>query len=182
MAENIKIENLIKQAQAGDTDAFSYLYDEYFAHIYRYVYYRVNREDVDDVVAQIFMKAWDNLGRFTAREGATFSSWLFKIAHNLVIDQYRKHRSIAELPSDIVDEREAYDPQKVAQNKLDQVVLKEALSHLKEAYRQVIVLKFINGFSNQEVADILKRKEGNVRILQFRALRELKVVLQKMGY
>jgi len=70
MAENTKIENLIKQAQAGDTDAFSYLYDEYFAHIYRYVYYRVNREDVDDVVAQIFMKAWDNLGQFTAREGA----------------------------------------------------------------------------------------------------------------
>jgi len=182
MADNTKIEKLVKKAQAGDTDAFACIYDEYFSHIYRYVYYRVNKGDVDDVVAQVFMKAWNNLGRFRTREGATFGAWLFKIAHNLVVDQYRKHRSVSELPIDIADERESTDPRKIAQNKLDQVVLKKALSHLKEAYRQVIVLKFINGFSNQEVAEILKRKEGNIRILQFRALKELKNILQKMGY
>ncbi len=182
MTDNTKIEKLIKKAQAGDTDAFAYIYDEYFSHIYRYVYYRVNREDASDVVAQVFMKAWDNLGKFRIQKGATFGSWLFRIAHNLIVDQYRQHRSIAELPVDIADEREAIDPQRITQNKLDQVVLKKALSHLKEAYRQVIVLKFINGFSNQEVAEILKRKEGNIRILQFRALKELKNILQKMGY
>ncbi len=182
MSSKTDINKLIKKAQAGDTDAFAYVYDEYFSHIYRYVYYRVNKAEVDDVVAQVFMKAWDNLGKFRFKKGATFGSWLFKIAHNLVVDSYRAHRSLAELPTDIVDERETSDPQYVAQSKLDQVVLKKALSHLKETYRQVIVLKFINGFSNQEIAEILKRKEGNVRILQFRALKELKEVLVKMGY
>ncbi len=182
MQNKKKIEELVKKAQAGDTDAFSYLYDEYFSHIYRYVYYRVNKEEVDDVVAQVFMKAWDNLGKFKIQKGATFGSWVFRIAHNLVVDSYRTHRGIVELPLDLKDERPVSDPQRTAQNKLNQVVLKKALSQLKEAYRQVIVLKFINGFSNQEIADILKRKEGNVRILQFRALKELKNVLSEMGY
>ncbi len=182
MNDKTNIEKLIKKAQAGDTDAFAYVYDEYFSHIYRYVYYRVNKEEVDDVVAQVFMKAWDNLGRFKIQKGVSFGAWLFRIAHNLVVDQYRVHRGVSELPTELIDERRESDPRHVAQIKLDQVVLKRALSQVKDVYKQVILLKFINGLSNQEIAEVLKRKEGNVRILQFRALKELKVVLAKMGY
>ncbi|EKD63434.1 MAG: hypothetical protein ACD_51C00280G0017 [uncultured bacterium] len=175
------IDALVVSAQSGDTEAFSSIYDQYFSHIYRYIYYRANKEEVDDLVARVFMKAWDNLGKYKPK-GASFGAWLFKIAHNLVVDQYRAHRSIDEIPINLADERISADPQKVANNSLNQVVLKKALWELKEIYRNVIVLKFINGFSNQEIAEIMKRNEGNIRILQFRALKELKVSLEKMGY
>ena len=176
-----ELEALVVKAQVGDTDAFSRIYDEYFSHIYRYVYYRTNKSEVDDLVARVFMKAWDNLGKYKFK-GASFGAWLFKIAHNLVVDQYRTHRSLEEIPADLVDERVSVDPKRIADNKLNQVVLKKALWSLKEVYRNVVVLKFINGFSNQEIAEIMKRNEGNVRILQFRALRELKNALAEMGY
>jgi len=179
--KNPDIEGLVKKAQGGDTDAFALIYDEYFEHVYRYIYYRVEKSEVEDIVAQVFMRAWDNLGRFQFK-GASFGAWLFKIAHNLIVDKYRAHRSIAEIPLDLADDREASDPRYVTQGKLNQLVLKKALNELSDIYRQVVILKFINGFSNQEIAEILKRREGNVRILQFRALRELKGVLQKMGY
>lgn len=175
------IEALVLKAQSGDTEAFSKIYDEYFSHIYRYVYYRANKEEVDDLVAKVFMKGWDNLGKYKFK-GASFGAWLFKIAHNLVVDQYRVHRSLEEIPADLADERASVDPRRVTDNSLNQVVLKKALWSLKEVYRNVVVLKFINGFSNQEIAEIMKRNEGNVRILQFRALKELKVALEKMGY
>ncbi|KKT19932.1 MAG: RNA polymerase ECF-type sigma factor, partial [Candidatus Peregrinibacteria bacterium GW2011_GWA2_43_8] len=137
--------------------------------------------EVEDIAAQVFMRAWDNLGRFKF-QGVSFGAWLFKIAHNLIVDKYRTHRSIAEIPVDLADERESSDPRYITRGKMDQLVLKKALNELTDTYRQVVILKFINGFSNQEIAEILKRREGNVRILQFRALRELKGVLQKMGY
>lgn len=187
MAENKdidpkEIELLVKKAQDGDTMAFSQLYDAYFTQIYRYVYYRVNKDDVDDLVAQVFMKAWDNLDKYKPTKGASFGAWVFRIAHNLVVDQYRTHRSISEIPADLADERNEVDPRHHTQLKLDQVQLKAALQGLKEVHRQVIVLKYINGFSNQEIAKVLKRKEGNVRILQFRALKELKKILRELGF
>lgn len=100
----------------------------------------------------------------------------------MVVDQYRSHRSVAEIPQDLVDDRAEADPKHRAQLKLNKVVLKAALSKLKGPHRQVVLLKYINGLSNQEVARILKRKEGNIRILQFRALKELKKILQESGF
>ncbi|MBU1018405.1 MAG: sigma-70 family RNA polymerase sigma factor [Patescibacteria group bacterium] len=177
-----EIDALVRKAQDGDTRAFSQIYDKYFTPIYRYIYYRANKADVDDIVAQVFMNAWDNLHKYQSAQGASFGSWVFRIAHNLVVDQYRKHRGISEIPTDLIDDRDEVDPRHQAQLKLDQVQLKSALQKLKESHRQVIVLKYINGFSNQEIAEVLKRKEGNVRILQFRALKELKKVLKEAGY
>lgn len=176
-----EIDALVKKAQDGDTDAFAQVYDVYFTHVYRYVYYRVNKDDVDDLVSKVFMKAWDKLHKYESR-GVGFGAWIFRIAHNLVVDQYRTHRTIAEIPHDLADERSDVDPRHQAQLKLDQVALKGALQGLKESYRQVIVLKYINGLSNQEIAKILKCREGNVRILQFRALKELKKILQENGF
>ena len=177
-----EIDSLVKKAQDGDTTAFAKLYDTYFTQIYRYVYYRANKSEVDDLVAQVFMKAWDNIDKYQAQKGASFGAWVFRIAHNLVVDQYRTHRKIAEIPTDIVDERSEADPKHRAQLKLDQVVLKSALQRLKGAHRQVILLKYINGLSNQEIAQVMKCKDGNVRILQFRALKELKKIMEEIGF
>ncbi|MBI5152134.1 RNA polymerase sigma factor [Candidatus Peregrinibacteria bacterium] len=189
-----EIEKLALQAQKGDSAAFGKLYDIFAESIYRYVFFRVsNEQDAADLTETVFLKAWENLHQYRAvrlrRTQAhtnssptnSFSAWIFRIAHNLVIDHYRLGKQIEELTEDYMDERVGHHPIEKAEQALSSDNLKRALTGLKENYRQIIVLKYINDLSNEEIADVLKKNEGSVRILQFRALKALKKILEEMG-
>jgi len=177
-----EIEAFVKQSQDGDHDAFAKLYDIFIDPIYRYVYYRVNADDAEDIVETVFLKVWENLARYKSTKKA-FSAWVFRIAHNLVVDYYRasKERRHDELPEDLKTHQREHSPIKQTEQALDSEILKIAIKKLKKNYQEVIVYKFINDLSNPEIAEILKRSEGSLRILQHRALKALKRELGDMG-
>lgn len=177
-----EIEKLVKKSQKGDPNAFAEIYDIFVDPIYRYVYYRVKSVDAEDLVETVFLKVWENIRQYKPRK-KSFSAWMFRIAHNLVVDYYRSSKGnfIEELTPQLPDQSREHNPIRVTQGVLDQDLLKEAIRKLKKQYQEIIIYKFINDLSSKEIADILKKSEGSLRILQFRALKALKRELIDMG-
>jgi len=180
--ESGKIEELVERAQGGDTEAFAAIYDNFVDQIYRYIYFRVPKGEAEDLTETVFLKAWEKIRQYKP-DNKTFSAWIFRIAHNLIVDTYRfkKDKEVVELTPDVPEYRREHNPIKMTESNLHSDRLKVALSKLKRGYRQIVVLKFINELSNAEIAEILKKSEGSVRILQFRALKALKRELSEIG-
>lgn len=174
------IDAQVVAAQEGDKEAFAQLYDFYFDSVYRYVYFRVPPVEVEDLVELVFIKAWVNLERYEKRD-VQFSAWLFRIAHNAVIDYRRQHRSIAPIDDNLEDPSDKQAPRSMTEKGMASKVVREAVDQLKDPYRQVVIMKFLTGLSNAEIAESLGVREGNVRVLQFRALKELKQILGEKG-
>lgn len=184
-AEKIKnqsIDKFVKLAQKGDQEAFGKLYDILVDQIYRYVYYRVQGEDVEDIVETVFLKVWENIRQYKPQK-KSFSAWVFRIAHNLVVDHYRSYKDkvFDELSPDLPDLDRQHNPIKSTQSNFDNAVLRKALVKVKKQYREIILYKFINELSNHEIAEILGKSEGSLRILQFRALKALRKELEELG-
>lgn len=177
-----KVEELVLRAQRGDTDAFGELYDLYVDNIYRYIYFRVDREEALDMTENVFLKVWENLKLYRKVSNKYFSSWLYRIAHNIVIDYYRMRRKTVDITEiNLPDEKRMNDPVVLTEQSMSQDVLKAAIGKLNKKYRQVILLKYINGLDNREIAGIMRRSEGNLRILKFRALKALRRILEDMN-
>lgn len=172
---------LVAQAQNGDTASFAKIYDFYVDAIYRYIYFKVPKDDALDLTESVFLKVWENLRSYRVSEGSTFSSWLYRIAHNAVVDHYRLHKEYAELDTNIPDEKKDTDPVTMTERRMGQETLRTAISKLKKSYQQIILLKYINELENHEIARVLGRSEGSLRILKFRALKALKRVLENMN-
>lgn len=186
--ENLKdrkeeIEALVLEVQDGDHGAFEKLYDIFVDPIYRYVFYRVKDKDAEDLVENVFLKVWENIRSYKRQKGKSFSAWIFRIAHNLVVDYYRAAKSLdfTELSFNLPDEKREHNPIRVAENNLHKDSLRKAIVKLGKNYQDVIVYKFINELSNAEIAQIMGKSEGSVRILQFRALKALKEELKSLG-
>lgn len=177
---NFDIDALVLAAQEGDKEAFAKLYDHFFDPIYRYVYFRVTASEVDDLVEMTFIKAWINLEKYEKRD-VNFSAWLFKIAHNIVIDHRRSHRPLFEVKEEIQDESDKAAPKELTEKTMLSQTIRAAVDELKEPYRQVVTLKFLIGLSNTEIAEVMNEREGNIRVIQFRALKELKNILNRKG-
>jgi len=177
------IEELVIKVQDGDHDAFSKLYDLFIDPIYRYVYYRVNEADVEDIVESVFIKVWQFMHKYKQKKNTYFSSWIFRVAHNLVVDHYRKSKNLEydALNQDLVDDRREHSPIRNTENALDNTVLKKAIATLSRTYQDVIVYKYVNDLTNEEVSQIMGKSEGSIRILQFRALKALREEFAKMG-
>ena len=177
-----EIEALVKLAQKGDKEAFSKIYDTFIDPIYRYIYYRVNSVESEDLIEIVFIKVWENINHYKPKK-RSFSAWIFRIAHNLIVDHYRanKDRNFDELTPNLPDQNRQHNPIKNTQNVLDNNLLKRAIGSIKQEYREVLIYKFINELSNKEIAEALNKSEGSLRILQFRALKALKKTLEDMG-
>jgi RNA polymerase sigma factor (sigma-70 family) len=176
--ENERIDFLVRQSQKGTTEAFSELYDLFFQKIHKYVFYKVNKEDVDDVVASIFIKAWTKIKSYK-KTRHTFNSWIFRIAHNTVIDHYRTHKAVYNLDESLGVVDESADPTRMAEKSLNSKRVHRALQKLGDKYQEVVLYKFIHDMPNSEIAQIMNTKETTVRSLQHRALKQLKSVLEE---
>ena len=170
--------NLVRRSQGGDANAFASLYDAYVERIYRYIFFRVADDKLaEDITSLVFLKACEKLD--TYRPGtSTFIAWLYRVAHNAVIDEYRTRKVTVRLddtqPTEVHHEDgtdERIDLQFEARQ------LRQALSELTEEQRQVLVLKFINDLSTQEIAEQLGKQPGAIRALQMRALQGLARIL-----
>ena len=170
---------LIQKAQNGESEAFGELYDQYVNRIYRFVFIKVaSRPNAEDLTHQIFLAAWQNIQNFQF-QGFPFSSWLYKIAANTVIDFYRTRKqeeSIEFIAEDALSEFPEFA------KKIDEAAeiktVKNALQKLEPDQQTVLIMKFVDEFSNKEIAEILGKSEGAVRVTQHRALKRLKNFLQ----
>jgi RNA polymerase sigma-70 factor, ECF subfamily len=166
-----------------DPDNFSYLINRYQAKILYYIRrLGVNSlEESQDVAQDIFLKVYLNLNDF--KSDLKFSSWLYRIAHNQVISNFRRHRARAEAYSSPLDEvalnslSEDILPDSQIDKKILASSLMKAIDKLEPRYREIIILKFFEEKSYQEISDILKRPEGSVASLLNRAKKSLKKIL-----
>jgi len=174
-------EALVKRAVQRDRQAFAALYQSCVVQVYRHVHYRVSTlADAEDITQEVFIRAWKSIDKYKYK-GAPFAAWLIAIAHNLVVDHYRaKKRAAGRIDVNVdVDNIAQVDRQVDVDVVLDQIYVRKALSQLNEERQKVIVMRFIDGFSYAEIAKALKKSEGAVRVIQYRALRELKEILQR---
>jgi len=172
-------EQLIRSAVGGDSSAFGALYDRYQPAIYRFIVVKVgSREEAEDITHHVFLSAWQRVGTYKHR-GHPFSSWLYQIARNMVIDHYRSRKDDVSL--DKLDPDSSIIPA-VAQSdlfaKLQFEKVQKAIKELKRDYQDVIILRFIEDLPLKETAAILKKSEGAIKLAQHRAIKELK---KKLG-
>lgn len=157
-----------------DPEAWAKLYEEYLPRIYRYISLRVrNQTEVEDLTEQVFLKALESGPSFKWR-GAPVSSWLFRIARNQVIDHWRTDKSKRMLPLDPSVMNDNSDPEKEAERNADVRRVIQELGHLTKAQREVIELRFAGGLSTAEVASILRKSQGSVKVMQHSALAVLR--------
>jgi RNA polymerase sigma-70 factor (ECF subfamily) len=172
---------LVEAAQA-DPARFEALYRKYLAQVYSYAYYELrDHHDAEDVTERTFLAALTNLGRFEERarpadgEGAsTFRVWLFRIARNAVAERSRRRRRLPEAtldaaatvagPHDVEAEAALHD---------DAAAAWRAVGRLRGDRRRAVILRFVDEMSTAEIAGILDRSEGAVRVLIHRALRSV---------
>jgi RNA polymerase sigma-70 factor (ECF subfamily) len=167
----------VRAAQA-DRAAFGALYRRYLDRVYGYAFYLLgDHHDAEDATERTFLAALDAIGRFRD-EGASFRSWLFRIAHNQIANALRSRSRRRAAPLDGVAEPVAdADPAREAGAAEDARRVRRALAELSEDRRQVVLLRFVDGLSAREIGTVLGRSEGSVRVLQHRALRELSGIL-----
>ncbi len=172
---------LIKRAKSGEPEAFGKLYDTHVSAIYRFVLLRVQRKpDAEDITQQVFLKALEGLDRYEMRESIPFSSWLYRIARNTVIDYYRTSRDHVDI--ELVSEKQFAEDLELGKKVDDSIQFEtvvKALDRLTEDEQNIVILRFIEGFSNKEVADTLEKSDGAVRVAQHRALKKIKRHLEE---
>lgn len=171
---------LIESAVRGKASAFGLLYDHYQPKIYRFVLIKVGRrEDAEDLTHQVFINAWQNISNYKDL-GFPFSSWLYRIARNQVIDRYRTKKP--EISLEEVDE-ENFAALGINEKSIDDKIqierVMKALKELKEDYRDVLIMRFVEDLSVREAAFAVGKSEGAVKLMQHRAIKELQRLLKE---
>jgi RNA polymerase sigma-70 factor (ECF subfamily) len=170
---------LVQKAVGHDAEAFGKLYDMHVDRVYRHVYYRVgNEQDAEDLTQQVFLKAWQAIHKYK-KTASPFIAWLMTISHNLVVDFYRTRKDRAYLEAEVLADGSASNPEAAAQASLEQQRLRRAILQLGSDEQQVVILRFIEGFEFAEIASLMNKKEGNVRVILHRALVKLRNILEK---
>lgn len=170
-------EQLVQRAINGDRDAFTTIYDLHFDKIYRYIYVKVRSQaEAEDLTQDVFIKAYEAIGSYRWRD-LPFTAWLFKIAHNRVIDHIRRTSKEKRASLDEAGAIVGGDPVYMTEQNFNIYQLKEALQQLPDAQREVATLRFISELSIAEVASTLGKSEGTVKALQFNAVASLRKFL-----
>ena len=170
---------LVEQAIAGDAESFGRLYDKYIDKVYRHLYYRVgNATEAEDLAAQVFLKAWNAMGRYR-QMGRPFGVWLLSIGHNLLIDYYRSRKENAALDDVIIPAGDTADPVILAEKSFATASLRQAIKKLKKDQQAVVVMRYIDGLEYGEIAQALNKSEGAVRVIVHRSLLALRGMMGK---
>ncbi len=171
---------LVDAAKAGDESALAELYNLYFPRVYRYILARMgNPYDAEDLAEEVFLRVLDAIGRFEWRE-APFSAWLFRIAHNALISQRRRDgaRGRPMQLSEALPVGSA-GPEEMVENRLVLNEVMRAAQELPEAQQRVISLRFAAGLSVAETARAMGKGEGNVKVIQHKAIANLREMLAR---
>ncbi len=170
---------LLAKAKNGEEAAFSEIYGLCFKKIYRFIFYRVShKETAEDLAEEVFLKAFTKLSSVT--EPGAFEGWLYQIARNLVIDYYRQKKTTVALEE--IENTLEYETNLVDVMNLDnqQKVMLKAIKDLTPEQQIVIKLKFLEGLENGEIAELLHKKEGAIRVIQHRAITKLTELIKNL--
>jgi len=174
-------ETLVRRARR-DAEAFGELYERYVDRIYNYVFYRVgDSAEAEDLTARVFYRALGHIGEYQTR-GAPFAAWLYRIAHNLVANWYRDRSRRKNIRLDdvaLLAERSAGPHQLAEQNEETQALLR-AIRELPAERQQLLILKFGDELSNEEIARMMGRSEGAIKSLYHRTLLALRDELKEL--
>ena len=165
---------LVRAAKSGDASAFGELYERYRDAIYRYCLSRTGTaHDAEDLTSDVFVKALHSIDRYQER-GLPFVAFLYRIARNAAIDRSRTLKQPLSVDELVTQPASRQNVEADAMLAVDRSILLAALTKLKTEHRDVIVMRFIEGYAALEVAQILGKTEGAIRTLQHRALERLR--------
>ena len=169
--------DVITRARGGDREAFAELYDEHVDRVYRYLLYRVrDQADAEDLTSEVFTRAFANIRRYRW-QGKSFLAWLYTIGRNAVTDRMRRARPTVDLENAFGVADGSPTAQEHVEARERATALRHAMSQLTTDQQDVLLLRFMENYSSQEVARALGKNEGAVRALQFRALGRLRKLL-----
>jgi RNA polymerase sigma-70 factor, ECF subfamily len=153
------------------------LYDEYYHKVARYAFVRIgDKNEAEDIASEVFLRALDSLKTYQER-GLPMQAWLFKIAHNLVVDHFRKkHKTVSLRDVEIKDDT---DPVATAEINIEMIRVNQAMQSLTEEQREVVRLRFFGGLTSREVGEVLNKGDGAVREMQSAALEKLRHLLSE---
>ncbi len=180
MESEIKYYNELAVRARDDEQAFTVLYNHFFPRVYNFIYARMkNADSADDVVSMTFMKVYENLEKYNPTKAA-FSTWLFRIASNSMLDYFRRTQSRGEVEWD-----ETFDPPAPDFEEPETKVLKaegnaeilRAMDKLTEKERRIVELKYFSGVGNKEIAELLGITANNVGVVLHGALKKMRKVL-----
>ncbi|MEX0617266.1 MAG: sigma-70 family RNA polymerase sigma factor [Candidatus Woykebacteria bacterium] len=175
MANKLEEEDLIEEARQGNVSSFQTLYMRYLDPIYRYFFFQTKDKFLaEDLAQEVFIRVYRSIGSYNKEKGS-FTSWLYRIAHNLLVDYYRGKKTLSLKEGIEASYSEDWLEKLDRDEKLQKV--KEALTLLPSDYHEVVVLRFFEDLSVEEVAEIVGKSEENVRVIQHRAIRKLKEVI-----
>ncbi len=177
MKQNENEIELINQAKS-DPEAFGKLYECYVDRIYSYVFYRTgNVHEAQDLTTRIFVKALNKIGTYR-HMGLPFSAWLYRIAHNMVANYHRDNARKGEISLDEIPliglGQTSEHPELAVQKQQELNKLMNLISDLPKIRQELIILKYVDDLSNQEIAKIFRKTEGAIKSLYHRTILELR--------
>ena len=173
---NLQEKIVFLKLKSGDSDAFAFFYDKYVTNIYRFVLIKVsNKQVAEDLTQDIFLKTWQHL--VDKRNVKSFQAFIFRVARNRVIDHYRQSNK-QELPLEYVPE--IIDMSDNIEKDLDKAIDKDKLlqkiQQLKPTYQEVLLLRYLEDLSIDDIARVIQKDKNNVRVIIHRALNKLKQI------
>ena len=178
------LSKLLALAVEGDRHAFGEFYALHLNEIYRYILFRVNDHDeAEDLTAKVFLDAWHSLiGARQETEIKYIRAWIYRIARNKVIDYHRTRKLQEPLDGNPDNRLQSAS----LETELDDLFISRELAKgvrkLPANYQEVIILRFINQMSHAEVAEIMNITENNVRVIQYRALKQMRTMLSEVKH
>ena len=172
VSENRTAEKKLAQA------ALASLYEDYYDRIVRYIFVRISDQtEAEDLAGEVFLRALRSLGSFKG-EREQMPVWLFKIAHNIVVDHWRKTSKRKAVSIDKMEIIDSISTEETVETKLQMERLSQALNQLTPDQREVIGLRFFAGLSSAEVGEVLGKKSGAVRQMQHAGLETLRKLVR----
>jgi RNA polymerase sigma-70 factor (ECF subfamily) len=175
-----KTEKALIEKAKNDMDSFAKLYDLYVDDVFRFVYFRIgHKEEAEDITARTFEKAIKSIKKFKWK-GYSFKTWLYVIAKNIVIDNFKAKKitiSIEQLNFDTKDE-ESRSVEDITEIRVYREEMMKALENLSDEYKEILILRYIEELSIKEVMEITGKTMDAVKSLTKRALKRLKEVIK----
>jgi len=176
--DSVSLKEILEKGRLLDEIALATLTEKYYLIIFRYFSYRTKtREDAEDLTGEVFVRM---VGAIRNQKG-DFPAWLFRIARNLLIDYYRKRHKSKETSLEEIDDKALSRSSKYERETLTLEEIKKLFNFLTEEQKEVITLRFLENYSNEEVARIMDKSTGAVKALQFRGLSTLRNILKREG-
>lgn len=179
---------LIIGACKGESACFGKLYDLHAPRIYRFIFLKTgNKNDTEDLTHEVFLAAWRTIKTYSAQEHIPFTSWLYHIARNRVIDYYRKTKkniSLDEilkgntLPAELVSTTH-HSIMNALHTKFEMQAIINAIGRLNDDQQNVIIMRYVEDLSSEEIGNAIGKTAGAVRLIQHRALKQLQIIIKE---